>query len=198
MPAMPLQVEPVRMLDAPNVVHVFSFSKVGLAAERVGVIAADPDIIPTLRRQLQSSAIVASYLGQLRAAALLDAAARTRAGSLLGGMYQSHWRTLRDALGPALADDPSVTVAQWQGGPFLWLSWQAGPDDTTVFRALLRHGVGVVPGGVLHAGGEPVRGVRIGLSAPPESLEEVGARVQASLRVARAGHGKQSQLTLDR
>jgi alanine-alpha-ketoisovalerate/valine-pyruvate aminotransferase len=185
LPARPLQLQPVDVLDQPGVVHLYSFSKIGLAAERVGVISADPAIITALRRELRKGAITASYLGQLLATALLKVIARTGAGRALADAYRTHWQTLRDALRPAIAEDPSVAIAAWQGGPFLWLTWRGGPDDAAVFRALLRHGVGTAPGTVLHAAGTPVRGVRVGLGASPESLTEVGARISAALRDAR-------------
>ena len=93
---------------------------------------------------------------------------------------------LRRALEPALAAD-AAAVAHWQGGPFLWLCWRRGPDGETVFRELLRCSVGVTPGTVLHAAGAPVRGIRIGLGAPPDALEQAGEQVQAVLRAALAG-----------
>ncbi len=185
LPAMPLQVDPVRLADGPAVVHVFSFSKTGLAAERLGVVAGPPPVIEVLRAELRADAIAASYLGQLLAAALLSA--RPAPGACLGQLYRSRWQTLRGALGQVLDGGTGVAAARWQGGPFMWLSWQRGPDDMTVFRELLRRGVGVTPGTVLHAAGEPVRGIRIGLGAPAHALEQAGAAVQAGLLAAGAG-----------
>jgi octopine/nopaline transport system ATP-binding protein len=181
LPAMPLQIAPVQLLDGPAVVHIFSFSKVGLASERIGVIAAQPRIIAALRGELRASAIAASYLGQLLAAALLRDPA---AASSLGQMYHHRWQVLRDALEPLGGGDGTV-IARWQGGPFMWLTWQDGPDDMTVFRALLRRGVAVTPGTVLHAAGETVRGVRIGITAPEGALEHIGMLVRAGMHAAR-------------
>lgn len=187
LPAIPLQVEPVRLLDRPNVVHLFSFAKLGLGAERLSVIAAHPDIIAPLRLQLREHAIAASYLGQVLATSLLEAAATTGVGSRLAHLYQHCWQALCGALAPAL-QDTNVRVAKWQGGPFLWLSWPPdGPDGTAVFRALLGRGVGVAPGVALHATGEPVRGVRVGLGASAAALAEAGGLVQATLRCMLAG-----------
>ena len=56
----------------------------------------------------------------------------------------ARWQVLRRALEPALAAD-AAAAARWQGGPFLWLRWHRGPDDETVFRELLRRGVGATP-----------------------------------------------------
>jgi GntR family transcriptional regulator / MocR family aminotransferase len=184
LPALPLQTGPVQLLDGPAVVHVYSFSKAGLAAERLGVIAAHPGIIAALRRELRANAIAASHLGQLLAAALLAEAARQGPQPRLGRLYRRRWQTLRGALGPAVAGGPGTAVARWQGGPFLWLSWHGGPDGIALFRALLRRGVAVTPGTALHAAGQPVRGIRIGLGAPPGSLEKAGALVNAAMRAA--------------
>jgi DNA-binding transcriptional MocR family regulator len=183
LPAMPLQIDPVRLADGPAVVHVFSFSKAGLAAERLGVVAGPPPVIEVLRAELRATAIAASYLGQLLAAALLTA--RPAPGAGLGQLYRSRWQTLHGALGQAL-DGAGVAAARWQGGPFMWLSWERGPDDMTVFRELLRRGVGVTPGTVLHAAGEPVRGIRIGLGAPACALGHAGAVIQQGLLAAGA------------
>jgi DNA-binding transcriptional MocR family regulator len=175
LPAAPLQAGPVRLVDGPNVVHVFSLSKLGLAAERLGVIAAAPGIIEVLSRELRADTIAASYLGQRLAAALLEGTSQPG----LGWQYRDRWRALRAGLGPV---PDHAAVARWQGGPFLWLSWHGGPDDATVFRELLRHGIAVTPGSVLHATGGPVRGIRVGLGAPAGSLEQAGAQILASLR----------------
>lgn len=183
LPALPLQLEPARPVDGPGVVHIYSFSKVGLASERLGLIAARPGIIDILRHELREHAITASYLGQPLAAALLQETARRGDSQLLGRLYHSRWQTLRGALEP-LAGEMGVAVARWQGGPFLWLSWPGGPGDTQVFQAVLSRGVGVTPGTVLHATGEPTRGIRIGLTASPADLEQVGAAVRDGMRAA--------------
>ena len=187
LPAMPLQAEPVQPVDGPGVVHLWSFSKAGLAAERLALVAARPEVIAVLRRELRASAIAASYLGQLLAAALLEAAARDGTGSRLGALYQQRWQALRGALAAALPGDAGAAVARWQGGPFLWLSWAGGPDDMAVFRELLRRGVGVTPGSTVHVTGEPVRAVRVGLDAPAGQIGQVGALIGAGLRAAAAG-----------
>ena len=179
LPPMPLQVAPVQLVDGDSVVHIWSFAKVGLAAERIGVIAAHPEVIALLRAQLREADIAASYLGQRLAAALLEDPAAT---SCLGRMYHERWRALRDAIGP-LGD--GTVIARWQGGPFMWLAWQDEPDDMAVFRALLRQGVAVTPGTFLHAAGETIRGVRIGLTAPEGTDGRVGALIRAGLRAAR-------------
>ena len=183
LPPMPLQVAPVQLVDGDNVVHIWSFAKVGLAAERIGVIAAHPEIITGLRGQLRQDDIAASYLGQLLAAALL---ADPAAAASLGPMYHRHWQALRNALRP-LGDGDGTVIARWEGGPFLWLTWEGGPDDATVFRALLRHGVAVTPGTFLHAAGQTVRGVRFGLTVPQGSHEDIGALVRAGMHDARSG-----------
>ena len=187
LPAMPVQAEPVQLVDGPGVVHLWSFSKAGLAAERLALVAARPEVIAVLRRELRASAIAASYLGQLLAAALLEAAARDGTGSRLGALYQQRWQALRGALAAALPGDAGAAVARWQGGPFLWLSWAGGPDDMAVFRELLRRGVGVTPGSTVHVTGEPVRAVRVGLDAPAGQIGQVGALIGAGLRAAAAG-----------
>ena len=183
LPAIPLQAGPVELVD--GVVHVYSLSKAGLAAERLGIIAADPGIIAVLCAGLRADAIAASYLGQLLAAALLRWAAAADP-SPLGALYGSRWQVLRRALEPALAAD-AAAAARWQGGPFLWLCWRRGPDGETVFRKLLRCGVGVTPrhGAARRRRAGPRE--RIGLGAPPDALEQAGEQVQAVLRAALAG-----------
>ena len=103
---------PVQLVDEPRVVHLFSFSKTGLAAERLGVIAAHPRIIAALRAELRANAIAASHLGQLLAAALLEEAARRGPCSRLGHLYRGRWQTLRGALGPVLGGGTGIAVAR--------------------------------------------------------------------------------------
>lgn len=173
LPRLPLQVAPLHLLDAPNVVHLFSFSKVGLAAERVGVAMANSRTLVTLSIQMRRAAISASRLGQCLAAHILDVAPNLLLGDPIGLMYESRWRVMSDRLAP-LVDADFITIARWEGGPFLWLQWADGPDEIAVFGALMDKGLAVAPGATLHAEGHFVRGIRLGLGVNNEVLEQAG------------------------
>lgn len=173
LPRLPLQVSPVHLLDAPNVVHLFSFSKVGLAAERVGVAMANSRVLATLSVQMRRTAISASRLGQCLAAHVLDVAPALLLGDPIGPMYESRWRAMSNHLA-SLIDAGFITVTRWEGGPFLWFQWAGGPDEIAVFDALMNSGLAVAPGATLHAEGHFVRGIRLGLGADNEVLEQAG------------------------
>jgi DNA-binding transcriptional MocR family regulator len=190
-----LTAAPVPAVSAANVIHLYSFSKVGLAAARVGAVLAPPEVAGSLRGLLRRHMIQPPLLGQHLALALLNFfRRRPDVARLIGVQYQVRWLRCRELLRQAGLLGSLVRVGPWEGGPFLWCEWRGAPSSADLFEALLRQGVAVAPSCALQvspgsaAGCHAVQGLRIGLGAPEGDLYEGVAtlgRVGAAARLAR-------------
>jgi valine--pyruvate aminotransferase len=185
LPCAPLTLQPVEFIDRPNVLHLFSFSKVGLAGERCGFIVAPRHVTPLLRRVLRRTIIQSPKLVQRVAAELIawyrDDPSLAR---LAASAYFAHWGLASRALSGD-AELPGLRVADWQGGPFLWLEWdRSGPHDQDVFERALACGVALMPASALACPGSvsSVRAVRLGLGVEPALLERALALMMPALR----------------
>lgn len=180
LPGLALQRDPIALVRGSNVIHLFSFSKVGLAGERVGAVVGPAEAVNVLRKHLRRSTITASRLGQLLAARLLQHAAQLLPTPRLASAYETRWAAAAGELSGL--HERGVSVAVWQGGPFAWTHWRGNAvTDTEVFRATLAAGVAVAPGTPLHACGEPQHAVRIGLGSSVEQVSAAASALRAVL-----------------
>lgn len=178
LPFAPLAVVDPDPVDAPGIVHLYSFSKVGLAGARVGVVHAPEGMIETLRPIQRRFLIQTPKLGQRLARALLASWDRHPERPRRYGLaYQERWSIARAAL-----KGVPVDVQSWEGGPFLWCRWEGAPRSDEVFEVLLQRGVGVAPASAF-ARGAGFEGLRLGLGAAPETVR-AGARVVSEVLVA--------------
>jgi alanine-alpha-ketoisovalerate/valine-pyruvate aminotransferase len=131
--------------DGPNFVHLFSFSKVGLAGERVGVVVAPPHLASAVRAQQRKNVIQPSKIGQLLAMHIVQLFEnKPELGKQFGKLIRTRYDLTRKIMGAG-----PMKVANWEGGPFCWLYWHEGPSDTRVFNSLLQAGVAVAPASAL-------------------------------------------------
>ena len=164
-------------VDEENIVHLFSFSKVGLAGERVGFAIASEDVAAALRAQQRLHIIQSPKLGQWLALKLMEFYLENPdVGALVGSRLQLRATFAQDLLSGACEKLPQLSIAPWQGGPFCWIQWDNGPADVDVFDHLLRSGVAVIPGHALRhpcAQGEaPLpQGLRIAITRDLGTLE---------------------------
>ena len=177
-------------MDASNVIHLYSFSKVGLAAERVGIVVAPIEITDILRDIQRRSIIQSPKLGQHLALALLEIFENDpHLASCFGRLYRERWELCRVVMQRGKILNKHLRIAEWEGGPFLWCEWEGLPASETIFWDLLDAGVAVTPAAALRVDpscqDEPQpTGIRIGLGAPIENLErgvEIIARCLADL-----------------
>lgn len=179
-PWAPLCYQQIEFIDHPNVVHLFSFSKVGLAGERLGLVVGSSECIATLRFLLRRLIIQSPKLAQILGARLIEIYTRNpQLSSVFGETYRANWRFTADAL-LAQANYPGGRIAEWGGGPFLWFEWESsGPDEYLVFKDVLSRGVAIMPGGALATPGaeDPVNALRIGLGTEPDVLKRAIERM---------------------
>ncbi|MGH3866620.1 MAG: aminotransferase class I/II-fold pyridoxal phosphate-dependent enzyme [Pseudonocardiaceae bacterium] len=182
-PFAPITEEDRPPVDAPNVVRLFSMSKLGLAGERVGVVVASAEVVTALSRLQRSFIIQPPKVGQFLTMRLLRA---FRAQPSLREMVVSAYR-LRWEAGRGAVEEVGVSglrVAEWEGGLFLWMEWNGAPTDREVADALLAQDIAVMPGTALvvlresRSASHP-QGLRIGLGAPPEAVA-LAARAAAA------------------
>lgn len=189
-PFAPVTAEPRPPVDAPNVVHLFSLSKLGLAGERVGVAVAHADVIREFARLQRSFIIQAPKAGQFLGLRLLRAfQSRPELRTTLVDAYRRRWERCRATLAELAV--PGLRISRWEGGVFAWLEWDGDPDDVGVVQDLLAKGIAVAPGSALkvapeHPSVKRLRGLRIGLGAPVDALE-TAVRAAGAAVAARRG-----------
>lgn len=151
-----------------QVVIIRSFSKVGLAGERVGVLDGPRSLIRRLRVLQRAAYIQSPKLGQAIACHLLnELVERPHIRTDLPRLYRDRWALAVKILEEKL--EHRASVVRWGGGPFLFLqchdiAWEKGD---ALFHHLLSTGVGVAPGSTVACGPEPTPSVcvRIGIGA---------------------------------
>jgi valine--pyruvate aminotransferase len=188
-PFAPVAAEPRPPVDAPNVVHLFSLSKLGLAGERVGVAVAHADVIRELARLQRSFIIQPPKAGQFLALRLLRAfRSDPELRISLVDAYRHRWERCRATLAELAV--PGLRIGRWEGGVFAWLEWDDHPDDVKVIQDLLAKGIAVAPGSALkvapeHPSVKRLQGLRIGLGAPVEALETAVGAAGAAVAAGR-------------
>jgi valine--pyruvate aminotransferase len=188
LPFAPITATPYTSVDASQAVHVYSFSKMGLAAERLGVVVAPAKITAALRGIMRRSIIEPPILGQYLGRAAVELfRRRPDLGARFGTLYRERWEGCRAALETAGALDDEHRVAEWEGGAFLWYEWAGAPTSDALFYEALAGGVAVAPSSALRlrrdsGDAEQPCAVRVGLGEPASDLE------RALTTVARCMH----------
>jgi 2-aminoadipate transaminase len=186
LPGAPMAIDPPAL--PAEAIHIFSFSKVGLASERTGVLIAPEEVVRELCAVQRRLFLQTPKVGQALAAALLDALEADPAlGALVGHAYSQRWDELAGALKDGAAElivDGNLRLHVWQGGPFLWAELHAGIDMWKFTEACLRAGVVIMPGESLavRPGSLPIAAFRLGLGQPVAKLSEAGTRLGHVLR----------------
>ena len=174
LPFAPLSDRPYSFVDRPNVIHLYSFSKVGLAGERVGLVVGAPETVRSFRGALRRNVIQTSKSGQRLALAVIQAIqSNPELGKVFGTLYRERWELCRSSLSTAAT---RARIALWEGGPFLWCEWLGGPSSDEMFNSLLGAGVAVAPSSALRVNDldsdRRPEGIRIGLGSSLSDLEK--------------------------
>lgn len=191
LPGAPMAVDPPTL--PAEAIHIFSFSKVGLASERTGVLIGPEEVIRELCAVQRRLFLQTPKVGQALAAALLDAfAADPALGAMVGHTYRQRWDELAGALKETVSElivDGDLRLHVWQGGPFLWAELPAGVDVWEFTDSCLRAGVVIMPGESLAVRPEslPTAAFRLGLGQPVGRLSEAGTRLGRVLCKAVSG-----------
>jgi alanine-alpha-ketoisovalerate/valine-pyruvate aminotransferase len=136
-------------VDAPNILHVYSFSKLGLAGERVGVVVGPPETVLRLKQFQRRFIIQTPKLGQYLAVGLLRVLEeRPLLGSELSDLLRERAEFLDLAWHTAGLTGSKFCLTPWEGGPFRWVQWTGPPSDHEVVDSLLDRGVAVA--GAIH------------------------------------------------
>lgn len=200
LPFAPLMEKEYSFIDRPNNIHLYSFSKVGLAGERIGLVVAAPEIIQSFREMLRRNLIQAPKSGQRLALAVIQAIqSNPGLGRSFGALYRERWDLCRRLLFNVALP---ARIALWQGGPFLWCQWPGTLSSDDVFDSLLHRGVAVAPSSALwvspRAAGQKSEAIRIGLGADLADLEKaipvVANVLRMLLRLADDGNTPQKGL----
>ncbi|MFD3684423.1 PLP-dependent aminotransferase family protein [Nocardiopsis sp. NPDC058631] len=154
-----------------RIVTVGSMSKVAWGGLRVGWIRALPPLMDRLRRAKTLTDVGGDVASQLAAARLLrspDALVRRRRTEL---------RRRHDRLAAELDHRlPDWRYTPARGGQTLWVRMPHG-DSASFAQVALRHGVALMPGSALCAGGGGSAWLRLPFLAPEESLATAVRRI---------------------
>jgi DNA-binding transcriptional MocR family regulator len=185
-PWAPLSDRAISYLDHPNVLHLISFSKVGLAGERLGFVFGPKECIIAMRGALRRQIIQSPKLVQILGSRLIELFENNlELGASFGKFYSANWRTAAEIL-LGQTNLPGARIAEWEGGPFLWFEWdEVGPDDYAIFQTALVGGVAVMPGSVLKTPDtdDRTRALRVGLGVSKEVLVASLERLVTALRI---------------
>lgn len=180
-PCCPLAPGPVPLPAYASLLGVTSFSKVGLAAARVGVVLGTEEHVQQLASLQREALILPPLIGQLVASEWMDRMTqRPEVHIELVEAWSRRWA----AMAEPLVSIPGVSVAHWGGGPFLWCRWRGQPDHQ-VAADLLAADVAVTPASVLRV--DPDQGeqaLRIGLGVEVADLHQAGHLLAHRLRSA--------------
>lgn len=156
----------LRALGGKHVLYVNSFTKKLLPSLRVGFIAADPALIPTLVAMKRLSVLGNAWLSEAIVAEFL---AR--------GYYDTHLQALQRALDERYAsclaalDELMPDGVRWTrpgGGPTLWLDLPRSVDLPALLAHLLRRGVHASNASASFLGTPHLHGFRIAYAYLPE------------------------------
>jgi len=171
------------LVDAPNVVRLFSMSKLGLAGERVGVIVAKPELVRELIGLQRSFIIQPPKMGQYLTSYLIKGFYQhPELREKIVKSYQDRWQAGFTAIKEI--GYPGIRVSGWEGGLFLWLEWDHGASDLEVTETLLGEGIAVMPGAALFISPDSnnyPRAIRIGLGGTPAQISTVASAVAKAI-----------------
>lgn len=146
LPFASLTIEKSIPLMRHNIIHIYSFSKVGLAGERVGIILGNHKIISKIRSFQQRFLIHPSKIGQILAVSLIDYL--LAAPPQLGQIYKSRHNECIKILADYNLLNKVVFPSLWGGGPFMWLQCN-NPDEYKFFNLFLENDLAIMPGTLL-------------------------------------------------
>ena len=167
LPLAPLGGEVPEPFDMPATIHLYSFSKVGLAGERIGVAVGPPDHIRELQAIVERSMIRVATTSQWLATALMRALSEDRAlAAEIVAPYRRRWSRIHDGLAAKGVLGDRAWLSEWSGAPFAWCGWRGRPAGVELAEHLLERGIAVAPDAVFAVSGTPRgwAGIRVGLA----------------------------------
>ena len=148
-PLLPLTHKLIPFMAGGNIVEIYSFSKIGLASERVGIIFADKQIIRRLSQALRKNLIQSPKIGQFLALNLIKhlelPAVYYKEVSIQH--YKNNWMHCKTAFENKTNLKNLCTIYSWGGGPFLFLTLNCSySHEKIIFEALLKNKIAIMPG----------------------------------------------------
>ncbi|MCU7729826.1 PLP-dependent aminotransferase family protein [Actinoplanes sp. KI2] len=175
---------PPLAVENPSVITIGSLSKVVWGGLRVGWVRAPSAVIDRLARLRTVSDLGGNVPAQLAATALFASLDQVLARS--AAVRQDRHDHLRSELGRLLPTWEAPAVA---GGQTLWVRLPRG-DGQSFAQQALRHGVAVLPGSGLDAGGGSADRLRLHFLASHAELSEAVRRLAAAWREYRPEPGR--------
>ena len=173
------------LVPGPNVISVFSFSKILAPGLRLGFILAHEDVIRELAVLKQPLDMCTSPLTQLMAAELLE-----------GDRLQDHVRRVRElyrekrglmlrALEAHMP--PGVSWTRPVGGLFLWLTLPEELDADELLGDAVEERVAYIPGSAFHCDGGGRNTLRLNFTFTPYAA--IGEGIERLARVLKRALG---------
>jgi 2-aminoadipate transaminase len=164
---------------SPNVVTVYTLSKVLAPGLRLGWVLADPPVIAKMIDAKQGMDTCANVPLQRLAAAFIEEGRMTAHLDGLRVVCRENKQAMQSALAEHLGD--AVSWTDPAGGFFLWLTFPAHIDAARLSTVALEEGVAFIPGPAFSVSGRFSNALRLSFASNP------GARTaEGVMRLRRA------------
>ena len=165
----------------PNVISVYTLSKILAPGLRLGWVVADPAIVARMIDAKQGMDTCANVPLQWLAAAFIDGGGMDAHLEALRETCRSHKQAMTDALAHELGDD-AVSWTDPEGGFFLWLTFGKRVATTELAEIAIAEGVAFIPGTAFSVGGRFENALRLSFATnPPERTAEGVRRLRRAL-----------------
>lgn len=167
--------------NAPNVVGVYTFSKILAPGLRVGWVAADPAIVSRMIDAKQGLDTCTNVPMQRLVAAFINAG---RMDSHLDAVRET-CRRHKEAMAAALERELGGGRVRWtdpEGGFFMWVTFPENVDTEALSSVAIEEGVAFVPGPAFSVGGRFRNALRLSFATNSgERTAEGVRRLRAAL-----------------
>jgi len=166
---------------APNVISVYTLSKILAPGLRLGWVVADPAIVARMIDAKQGMDTCANVPLQWLAAAFIGGGGMDAHLEALRETCRSHKQGMTDALAHELGDG-AVSWTDPEGGFFLWLTFGEHVATTELAEIAIAEGVAFIPGKAFSVGGRFENALRLSFATnPPERTAEGVRRLRQAL-----------------
>ena len=150
LPFAPLTPDYNQVVTGYNVIHIYSFSKVGLAGERTGIVFASDEVIFQTKELQRKILIQTPKIGQLLAGNLIDFFSKNdQVARSFFSIYRLRSKLCIEKLNECHLIGEIIFPVVWGGGLFLWLKCKETFDQEKLLKNFLKNNIAIMPSSTL-------------------------------------------------